>query len=376
MTKKLFNLCVAMLILTIGFVSVSNSAITCVDQIAGVGNVITVGCPTATATDKGTIYAGSIGDNAPSGIAQVSAEERYVYLGGQPLGIEISENGLEITGFQEIITEQGRVLPAKNAGLKQGDILVAADGRELQSVSDIVSISIDSKGKSIGLKVKRDREIFDTEITPVRDILTQTYKLGLYLSAGVQGIGTLTYVDRETAAYRALGHSILRSGGTTEVKGHIYPATIFGVKKGERGAAGELKGTFSTGSPIGDVELNSSFGISGQIERSVLSGFQPIKIGDRNTAHIGRAYIYTTIDENVSERYAIEIVKVNRQTTPQEKGLVVKVTDERLLATTGGIVQGMSGSPIVQDGRLIGAISHVFVNDPTRGYGVYIDFME
>lgn len=299
--------------------------------------------------------------------------QKYVTLGGYPLGIDIKTQGLYITSKVNVVTKEGAVCPVEECDIKAGDVLYAIDGVNIDDVSDINSL-IDAK-ETVEISVKRSDGIKNYTISPATDVLSGQKKLGLLLQDGIEGIGTMTYTDGIN--FFALGHTIKDMNGDNvkAQSGNIFNADIVGYEKGQKGKAGELNGSFSTMSePIGSITANNEYGLYGKLVKQ--AGGEKILIGNKSDVKPGSAYIYTTIDKNAPQKYEIQIIKVNRQNAPDEKSMVLRITDKRLLDTTGGIVQGMSGSPIVQDGKLIGAVTHVFVSDPTKGYGVFIEWMQ
>ena len=218
-------------------------------------------------------------------------------------------------------------------------------------------------------------------LTPHRDETTGAVRLGAWVRDSTAGVGTLSFYDPETGKYAALGHAIT-DGDTGSVltvsEGQVLKAEIVAVQRGQKGAPGELKGSFlREGETIGSIRRNSILGIYGRLDKPAVNPLYPdgLPIGLRSGVHTGAASILSTVDSTGPHEYAVEITRVNHQTAPAPKSMVIRVTDERLLSATGGIVQGMSGSPIIQDGRLIGAVTHVFVSDPTQGYGLYVDWM-
>ncbi len=209
---------------------------------------------------------------------------------------------------------------------------------------------------------------------------TPTYLLGIYLEDPAAGVGTMSFYDKDTGRFGALGHMITDSRGRpmTIAKGSIVEATIDSIRYGSKGSPGEKVGFFNGDQDVmGIIDSNTSFGIFGQLEGTVpQSAFaEPVPVAFAHQVRLGPAEIYTVLQGSRIERFAVEIVKVANQTRPGEKGMVIEVTDERLLRETGGIIQGMSGSPILQNGMLVGAITHVFVNNPTKGYGSFAQWM-
>ena len=220
-----------------------------------------------------------------------------------------------------------------------------------------------------------------TTMTPRLDQATGTARMGAWVRDSTAGVGTLSFYDPETGVYAALGHAIT-DGDTGKVlpvgRGQILRAEVVAVQKGQRGAPGELKGSFLRDpQTLGDIRQNGPLGIYGLMDSAPASSLYPdgLPIGLRSGVHTGPATILSTVDGTGVQAFAVEITRVNAQSAPAPKSMVLRVTDPRLLDTTGGIVQGMSGSPIIQDGRIIGAVTHVFVSDPTQGYGLYIDWM-
>lgn len=306
-------------------------------------------------------------------------EDRQVWLGGQAVGVAMYTNGLFVTDTVAVENAEGKfITPAANAGIRKGDYIVSANGIKLDDVSTMDAVLKACNGEKITLGVQRDGTNFEVMITPVKSIEDQKYRLGLWMRDSAAGLGTVTYVDTRDNHYMALGHAICDgdSGKVLAVgNGRIVDCTISSVQKGTKGNAGELKGSFGVGAQVlGTIEENTQFGLKGTVDETFQKG-ELVKLGSKELVHEGAAEIYSTVDGTGVKKYQIEIVHVNDQTHPQEKSMVIKVTDPVLLEKTGGIVQGMSGSPIVQDGKLIGAVTHVMLSDSARGYGIFIDWM-
>ncbi len=309
---------------------------------------------------------------------QTSAKiDEEVYLGGYPLGITIDGDGVTVIGLNEFIGESGKLCcPALNAGIEINDVIVELDGRKIYGSSKLAEIAGASEGKTLDVKYLRNGVLKETTITPCRDLATKQYRLGLWTRDSSSGIGTLTYV-RKNLNFGSLGHPICDAkGGIISCKnGGVFDCTIDGVEKGQKGAAGELKGGFCFDKRIGNIYANNKFGAFGSFNTIPQYCTETVSVADINEVRPGKAHIYCTLDDNERRCYEVEIVKAVPQTSRDDKGLVLHVTDKTLLDKTGGIVQGMSGSPIVQNGKLVGAVTHVFVNDPTRGYGMYAKWM-
>ncbi|MBD5100102.1 MAG: SpoIVB peptidase [Clostridiales bacterium] len=272
-----------------------------------------------------------------------------------------------------VVTKDGAVCPVDGIEIQSGDVLLSIDGVKLDSVNQINDLIQDKEQVSISIKHKNETK--DYTVTPALDILSGKNKLGLLLQDQIEGIGTMTYTDGDK--FYALGHAIKDINGddVSASGGSIYNANIVGYVKGQKGKAGELSGSFSTlTNSLGSITANNIYGMYGNLNKN--SESEKILLGSKADAQPGTAYIYTTIDGIAPQKYEIQIIKTNSQSSPAEKSMVLRVTDQRLLDTTGGIVQGMSGSPIIQNGKLIGAVTHVFVSDPTKGYGVYVDWMQ
>ena len=310
-----------------------------------------------------------------STISYADTEIDEVYLGGIPIGIKIDSEGLIITGKTEVVTNRGTVLPCQEVDLYPGDILVAIDGNSVKSIID-VQRALAHSNTQVEITILRQGEYCRYHVTPEVDSLHKQKRLGLSIREDVSGIGTVTYV-RKDGRYGALGHTITDESGVGKLltQGNIYKASILSVLKGRGGRAGELQGIFSSSSEaIGTVDKNTNFGIFG--DTNLIKYKLPVvTLGTKDDVKVGKAYIYSTVYGDFPKRYEIEIQKVNDQCSPKEKSMIIKVTDENLLRITNGIVQGMSGSPIVQEGKLIGAVTHVFLSDSTRGYGIFVDWM-
>jgi stage IV sporulation protein B len=307
----------------------------------------------------------------------------YVYPGGESIGVKINQEGVMVVGLDKVETKNGRVEPAKNAGFEVGDTILKINGQEVGDVERVATLieEFSQKGKKLNFTVKRKDKILELTVRPEKCKQTNTYRIGLFIKDSTAGVGTITFVRPETGIYGALGHIITDSTTQKPVDlydGKIMESTITSVVPSKRGSPGEKRGIIKyKGSFQGDIRINSEFGIFGQLENLKIfeKKKEQIPIALKHQIKTGPAQIMTVIEGDNVEVFDIEIEKILIQNNPAPKGLVVKITDERLLEKTGGIVQGMSGSPIIQNGKLIGAVTHVFVNDPTRGYGCFIEWM-
>lgn len=313
---------------------------------------------------------------APVYTAMVDASADSVILGGHSIGVNINVDGIMILGFSDFYGQDGkRHCPAKEAGLKEGDIITKINNEDVVTAGKFSEIADNCQGKALDVEYIRNEKKYTTVITPVKAEKDEKYRLGLWARDGTTGMGTLTFVNPETKTFGALGHGV--SDEETEKlitvgKSNIYYACVSDVKKGDVTQAGELKGYF-TSLEIGDIAKNTDVGIFGKFSGECSDG-KIVSTASRQEISTGSASIYCCVDGNRVEEFSANIDKININ-SKDNKSMVIHITDERLINTTGGIVQGMSGSPIVQNGKLVGAVTHVFVNDPTRGYGIFIENM-
>ncbi|MCM1438007.1 MAG: SpoIVB peptidase [Roseburia sp.] len=299
-----------------------------------------------------------------------------LYLGGFPAGFVLNTQNVEVIGMCEISTENGLVCPAREGGVKSGDIIKSLNDVEIKSANQLTEAMCEDF-VSYNLTLSRSGETVKLSLTPAIERSTGKKKLGLFVKDSINGIGTVTYIDKTNNKFGSLGHPVNdESGHILEINGGcLYGCSIYDVKKGLRGNPGELKGFFDNSHMFGVIKANTSCGIFGDISKDFnVSNLTRVKRGSVSEVTPGKAYIYSTLDGGNCEKYEISIVKVDAD-NKDKRNYVIKINDKRVLEKAGGIVQGMSGSPIVQNGKLIGAVTHVFVNDPTRGYGIGIDNM-
>ncbi|UCZ54617.1 SpoIVB peptidase [Bacillus shivajii] len=306
-----------------------------------------------------------------------------VIPGGQSIGVRVQTDGVLVVGHHLIDTKDGDVSPGELAGINVGDMITKMDGVNIEEMSDINEVvqNAGNSDKPIEMKIKRNGKEMTKELTPVKGKEDQSYRLGLYIRDSAAGVGTLTFHDPNSKKYGALGHVIsdMDTRQPIEVhEGEIVSSKVTSIEKGLTGEPGEKLARFSNDRKVlGDIKKNSPFGIFGTLTEEVSSGQvnEPMEIGLSHQVEIGPAEILTVVNGDEVKRFDIEIVSSTEQKHPATKGMVIKVTDPELLEATGGIVQGMSGSPIIQNDRIIGAVTHVFVNDPTSGYGCHIEWM-
>ena len=302
-----------------------------------------------------------------------------VVPGGQCIGIALYTDGIIVVGSQEITGKNKAIQhPALDAGIKPGDVIKAVNGKAVKNITEFVLLAEKDMSDPIKITLSRDGKLINTEIKAVYDENDGKYRLGLWLKDSTAGIGTLTYYEKETLVFGALGHAVCEAEtGVVMPLGHgdIVKCNINEIKKGKVGIPGELRGSFRADAErLGVIKLNTDRGLFGVLEYALEGKYSELPIASCHGVKMGKATILTTLDNEIKE-YDIQIVKVNQNQILSNKGLVIQITDKDLLEKTGGIVQGMSGSPIIQDGKLVGAVTHVLVNDPTRGYGIFIENM-
>lgn len=300
----------------------------------------------------------------------ISAKE--VILGGNNIGIELKTNGLVVSGTYQIKDYN----PSKDANIKKGDIITKIEDKSISSIDDFIDILSKQKSNEISLKVEllRKEETIITNMKVIRENANSPWKTGLFVKERILGTGTITYYDSENQTYGALGHKMTSSdNGTTFENGNIYSSIVNGVKKSTNGNPGQKIASINENDLLGDITINNDYGIYGTY--SNFENNQTIETASIDEVKTGKAYIYTVLDGEKVEKYEIEITKVKKQSTIDTKGISFKIVDEKLLNKTGGVISGMSGSPIVQNGKLIGAVTHVVVDKVNYGYGIYIDWM-
>ena len=296
-------------------------------------------------------------------------EERTLIPGGQAVGVALKTRGVLVVSDA-----------AKGRALRAGDVILSADGKNVESTKALSEQVGTAQTDTVRLEVLRGGQTITVDAQAEPDPSDGRRKLGVWVRDSTAGVGTLTYIDPANQAYGALGHAIVDADTGRLLaarEGAILHASIVGVTKGQSGKAGELKGNFlKAGEQIGSLMENCEYGIYGVLDDMPENLLYPqgLRAGARSAVHTGAASI-ATVDADGPQEYGVEIVRCFAQSEPSQKGMILRVTDERLLEKTGGIVQGMSGSPILQDGRIIGAVTHVYLSDATQGYGMYIEWM-
>ena len=294
--------------------------------------------------------------------------------GGSPIGIKLLTDGVVVVSTQQVA---GGCNPAGDAGIEPGDCILTANGEILNSSNRLAEIIMGSHGEEINMTVRRDGREFTACVTPRFSEAEGTFKAGLWIKDSSAGVGTMTYIDPESGCFGALGHPI-SDADTQKIlplgSGEIVDVTITGCDKGAVGCPGELFGTFLSGLAAGNIRRNCDQGIFGSL--TYIGGrAEAIPIAFKTEVETGPATILTTVSGSTPKEYTVEIDKISLSEAASTKNIIIRVTDPELLSITGGIVQGMSGSPIIQNGKIIGAVTHVFVSDPTMGYGIFIENM-
>lgn len=309
-------------------------------------------------------------------VRAVAVDQRAVTVCGTPFGIKMFAEGATVVGFTDLPAPGGGANPAKSAGLKIGDRIFSIDGIATHGNQDVADALQEAAGRPVEVIYQRGEERRTTTLEPMQDEESGTWRAGMWVRDSSAGIGTLTFVDNSTGMYGGLGHPISDADTGQSIalrSGEIAPVTITGYEKGEAGVPGELKGRFTSQIDMGDILANGATGVYGSI-RGLHSG-QDMVVAQAQQVRCGPARILTTLEGTTPQWYDVEIERVSLSQEDPNRNMVIRVTDPQLLSSTGGIVQGMSGSPIEQDGKLVGAVTHVLVNDPTRGYGIFAQTM-
>ena len=310
------------------------------------------------------------------------AEAPVFTVGGRPFGIKLLMEGVMVTDLGDVEDKNGNYsCPAEKAGIHEGDILRLANGETLTSNDRLQQIISASEGRTVELYVERDDKFFSTKLQPVLSRRSSDWKGGMWVRDSIAGIGTMSFLDKKTGRFVGLGHPICDSdtGGIVPVhSGEAVSVEITDIRRGSSGVPGELRGNFSSEASLGILNKNKTSGIYGVLSAEALSELtadcKEFPMAYSQEIRTGYAEIYSTISGTVPEKYTAEIEKVD-YSSGSNRNMVIRITDKRLLDASGGIVQGMSGSPIVQDGKLAGAITHVLVSDPARGYGIFAEKM-
>ncbi|QNK55439.1 SpoIVB peptidase [Paenibacillus sp. PAMC21692] len=307
-----------------------------------------------------------------------------VIPGGQTIGVKVKSAGVLVVGHHAVVDGDGaKHSPGEDAGLKLGDLIVQINGKPVNEVNRIGKICEEygNTKRPLQITYKRGGQLSSTVLDPIFDAEDRAWRLGLYIRDSAAGVGTLTFYAPDHGVYGALGHVISDMDTQTPIEvgeGQILESSVMSINKSHTGEPGEKRAQFvKEGKILGNIERNTQFGIFGKMTEQPGHSFsgKALPVAFSEDVKEGPAQILTVVNGQKVERYDIQIVHVSKQSGPATKGMVIKITDKRLINKTGGIVQGMSGSPIIQDGKMVGAVTHVFVNDPTSGYGCFIEWM-
>lgn len=309
--------------------------------------------------------------------------EYKVVPGGQSIGVNLHTLGVLVVGHHLIETKDGDSSPGEEAGIQVGDVILKVNNQDIKKMEEITPL-VDEAGekeKTLQFLIQRGEKTIEKELKPALDNEENNYRIGLYIRDSAAGIGTMTFYDPNTKNYGALGHVISDMDTKKPIQIHdgtIVESSITNIQKGNNGKPGEKQASFNNeDEPLGTITKNSPFGVFGKLTEKLQDSKwnKPMPIALSQEVELGKAQLLTVVDGEKVEAFDVEIVNSVEQKSPATKGMIIKITDKDLLNKTGGIVQGMSGSPIIQNGKIIGAVTHVFVNDPTSGYGVHIEWM-
>lgn len=300
---------------------------------------------------------------------------------GDLIGVKMYASGVLVVGMSEIEGEDEVLYkPYLNTGIKEGDMIVEVNENTINNTNDLINCVNGSMGKEMEVKYIRENQTITTSITPVRTSGNE-YKIGLWVRDATAGVGTLTFYEPSTGNFAALGHGIV-DADTGEIfkiaNGELVNSRLISIKKGEKNNPGEIKGSIEGQTPVGNIYKNTNFGVFGIINNTSglnLKDSEELDIALRSEIKTGEAEVICELEEGKKEHYSIEIEKIYTSNNYDNKSMLIKITDDRLLSKTGGIIQGMSGSPIIQNGKFVGAITNVLVSDPTTGYAIFGDLM-
>lgn len=326
------------------------------------------------------VLAGKIqtGADQPAVVCTAEAEKPKTLVPvGRTVGIKLFSKGVMVVALSEISTQDGCIWPAKDSGLEVGDIITEVNHASVNSIEEVENLVRNTKGKAMEIQALRNGRAMEVTAEAVPCLADGSYKLGAWLRDSMAGIGTVTYFDPATKTFAALGHGIndvdtgllipVRSGG-------IMSSSVTAVVRGQRAEPGQLHGTFDLTRDIGTLCTNGIGGVFGQMQSHAFDG-KAIPVAKKSEVRTGAAVIRCNVEGEKVEEYSVEILRIYPELGDNTRNLLIQINDKKLLKLTGGIVQGMSGSPILQNGKLVGAVTHVLVNDPTRGYGIFAETM-
>lgn len=295
---------------------------------------------------------------------------------GKAVGMKLYTEGVLVVGMSEINGKK----PYENSGIQEGDAIIEINNEQIENTNDLIETVNKSNGKTVEVKYKRNEQTITTSIEPAK-VNENEYKLGLWVRDAAAGVGTMTFYEPSSGMFAALGHGIADID-TSELinieSGELTTTNILSIVKGQKGTPGEIRGTIENSESLGSIYKNTSFGVYGKVQsknKLDINNMEEMDVALRDEIKTGKAQILCELENGKTEKYDVEIKKVYLNNNENNKSMVIKITDEKLIEKTGGIIQGMSGAPIIQNGKFIGAVTHVLVNDPTVGYGVFADIM-
>lgn len=305
-----------------------------------------------------------------------TGETRYLVPVGRTVGIKLFARGVMVVGLSDVATEEGNSSPAKECGLKAGDIITHINNQQVDTIEEVQAL-LQECGGEVEIQATRGSKELNVSAKTAPCLADGSYKLGAWIRDSMAGIGTVTFYDPETRTFAALGHGIndVDTGLLMPLQsGAIMFSRVSGVVQGEKGCPGELHGSFDLTSDLGSLTANTAWGIFGTVKEDCFAG-EAVEVAPVSQVKTGKATILANVSGETVEEYEVEILRIYPAGGPEHQSMMIRVTDQRLLEATGGIVQGMSGSPILQNGKLVGAVTHVLVNDPTRGYAIFAEDM-
>lgn len=308
---------------------------------------------------------------------QAFYEKRELVPVGRTVGVSMDTKGLLVLGTGIVSGKENVIAQPCKGILKAGDLILEADGVELENKEAFLDAVRQSEGEKITLLLERKGKEKTVEVTPVFSAADHAYQIGAWIRDSIQGIGTVTYYDPASGTFGALGHGVydVDTGELMQIReGKLTASALADIKKGEKGVPGELTGKVNVTEKVASIAQNTEVGIYGQAEDKVFNG-EAFPLAAPQEIRKGEAFLLSDLEGEEVKPYALRIESIDREGGRKHKDMQIRITDERLLELTGGIVQGMSGSPIIQDGKLVGAVTYVLVNDPTKGYGIFIENM-
>ena len=304
-------------------------------------------------------------------------ESSYLIPGGENIGIEIKSHGVVVIGGYDVITNNDKYNPSKDSDIVKGDLIYQVNSKDINNIEELLDeIKENMNEDKVTLSILRNNKEIKRDLKFINTSKANTFKTGLLVKDRILGIGTVTFYDPESKIYGALGHKLMDNDFSMIAdinSGNIFKSKVTGVNKSSVGNVGELLASINQNEILGNVYANTDYGIFGYYE--TCPDKDALIVASQKEASLGKAYIYTTLDNNEVEKYEINITSLLKQDKISTKGISFKITDKELLSKTGGIVQGMSGSPIIQDNKIIGAVTHVLIDNVKKGYGIYIEYM-